>query len=195
MTINEYYGYKDDNFTHNSKALLHVIGNFNEYCILCDLIGKYLYLSNGEKKLKEKTYHFFLSKEETAKKDFLLDLRTYNRALKRLQEKGYITVFSDRNPKDMKKKISFFYLHRSKIQNAFKEGYRLLYNKDPPIYEQQNRKKTNNDKDVKTYDTKLTIDQQKYIKIQDKKLKAKHIAPTTYEDRVNFILNKNNKGI
>ena len=187
MTINEYYGYKDDCFTHNSKALLQIIDNFIEYSVLCDLIGKFLYLSQGEKILNKKVYHFFYSKEEIANKDFKLDLRTYNNALRKLQEKEYITVFSDRNPKDRKKKITFFYLHREKIQEAFKEGYKLLYNKDPQSLEAKQQK---NNKESNT--SKLTKQQKEALAVLSKKLKANVIDKYMYDKEVNRILNNNN---
>lgn len=189
MTINEYYGYKDDCFTHNSKALLQIIDNFIEYSVLCDLIGKFLYLSQGEKILNKKVYHFFYSKEEIADKDFKLDLRTYNNALRKLQEKEYITVFSDRNPKDRKKKITFFYLHREKIQEAFKEGYKLLYNKDPQSLEAKQQEST---KKQNTNVSKLTTQQQAVLMKIENDYKAKLITEQIYKIRKDRILNNNN---
>lgn len=190
MTINEYYGYKDDSFTHNSKALLHIIGNFIEYSVLCDLIGKFLYLSNGENNINGKVYHFFYSKEDIAEKDFKIDLRTYNNALKKLQEKGYVTVFSDRNPKDRKKKISFFYLHNQNIKEAFLQGYKLLCNKEPqPLAtkdtKQQSAKKHN-------AASKLTAQQQAELSQLEKTYQQGLIKENIYIMRKERILGNNN---
>lgn len=191
MTINEYYGYKDDSFTHNSKALLQVIGNFIEYSVLCDLIGKFLYLSNGENNINGKVYHFFYSKEDIADKDFKIDLRTYNNALKKLQEKGYVTVFSDRNPKDRKKKISFFYLHNQNIKEAFLQGYKVLCNKEPQPLQTKETKEPKQQNAKKQY-SKLSAQQQAELTKIEKDYQQGLIKENIYNMRRARILDTNN---
>lgn len=192
MTINDILSYNDDKFTHQSKALGLYLKNTVEWVILSDLLGKYCCIENSLKTHDNgKQYHYYYSKEDISNNDVFMDLKTYNRAIKRLEEKGLIKTFAERNLKDAKKKITYFFLDMNKIREAFLQGYKVLCNKEPqPLQAKETKEPKQPAKKQPT--NKLTAQQQAELIQLENKYKAGFIDEETYNMRMKRITNIDN---
>lgn len=195
MTINDILSYNDDKFTHQSKALGLYLKNTVEWVILSDLIGKYCCIDNSLKTHDNgKQYHYYYSKEDISNNDVFIDLKTYNRGIKRLEEKGLIKTFAGRNLKDAKKKITYFFLDIDKIREAFLQGYNLLCNKEPQPLKDKQAKDTKQQAAKKQYKaaSKLTTQQQAELSQLEKTYQQGLIKENIYNMRMERILGNNN---
>lgn len=189
MTINDILSYNDDKFTHNSKALGLYLKNTVEWVILSDLLGKYCCIENSLKTYDNgKQYHYYYSKEDISNNDVFIDLKTYNRAIKRLEEKGLIKTFAGRNLKDAKKKITYFFLDIDKIREVSLQGYKALCNKEPqPLHAKEPKQQA-----AKKQYSKLTAQQQAELSQLEKTYQQGLIKENIYNVRKERILDANN---
>lgn len=182
MKISDVIG-SEYQFTQNIKELGIILQDHTEYAILCDLISKYCNFTNATiQLLYNKQYHFFYSKQDAASKDVFINIQTYNRALKRLVEKGYVTTFEGRNEKNKMFKITYFFLNLENIKEAYRQGYMLMHKK-PAENRPQIEKKP-----AKT-EPKLSIQQQTKLKEIERLYKSNQIAKEIYEYKKEIILN------
>lgn len=109
-------GYK---FTQYIEELAAMLNDGIETLVLCNLLNTLCgYGSLTPKTLNGKEYHFYRSKESICKDELYIDVQKYNRAVKRLENKGLIKTFQGRNPKEKMRKITY---------NLINENYPSLY--------------------------------------------------------------------
>lgn len=107
-----------------SNNLHKAIKNITQTHILSNLINKYNAFSDGTILLKNnKEYHFYFFKRIIYEDELFLNKKTYDAALKALQEKGFIKVFTERAENNKLKNVTYFWLNIKLINS-------ILDNKD-----------------------------------------------------------------
>lgn len=100
-----------DDFFIVSLPIHKEIRNIKRTIILSDLIHRYnCTLDKKIKTINGKEYHFCQSKKDIYEK-LRITKNTYNSAIKKLEQKGFITTFYDRDPNNVMRYITFFKLN------------------------------------------------------------------------------------
>lgn len=107
-----------------SNNLHKAIKNITQTHILSNLINKYNAFSDGTILLKNnKEYHFYFFKKIIYEDELYLNKKTYDAALKSLEEKGFIKTFTERAENNKLKNVTYFWLNIKLINS-------ILDNKD-----------------------------------------------------------------
>lgn len=95
-----------------SNNLHKKIKNITHTYILCNLINKYNAFSDGTIRTKNnKEYHFYFFKKIIYEDELFLNKKTYDAALKSLEEKGFIKTFTERAENNKLKNVTYFWLN------------------------------------------------------------------------------------
>ena len=99
-------------FITYSYELNDRIDNNIHTLVLCNLINKFLNLSDGSELNKDGSiYHFYFFKKIIYKDELKISQNTYDAALKNLEEKGFIRTFSKRAETNKLKNVTYFWLN------------------------------------------------------------------------------------
>lgn len=111
-------------FITYSYELNDRIDNNIHTLVLCNLINKFLNLSDGSELNKDGSiYHFYFFKKVIYKDELKISQNTYDAALKNLEEKGFIRTFSKRAENNKLKNVTYFWVNIKLINS-------ILDNKD-----------------------------------------------------------------
>lgn len=95
-----------------SNNLHKAIKNITQTHILSNLINKYNAFSDGTILTKNnKEYHFYFFKKIIYEDELYLNKKTYDAALKSLEEKGLIKTFTERAENNKLKNVTYFWLN------------------------------------------------------------------------------------
>jgi hypothetical protein len=113
-------------FTQYVEELAAMLNDGIGTLVLCNLLNTLCgYGSLTPKTLNGKEYHFYRSKENICSDELYINVQQYNRAVKRLKDKGLIKTFQGRNPKEKMRKISYFYINIEAVRKLYLDGYSL----------------------------------------------------------------------
>lgn len=189
LECDEKHNYK---FTQYVEELAAMLNNGIETLVLCNLLNTLCgYGSLTSKTLNGKKYHFYRSKESICSDELYIDVQQYNRAVKRLEDKGLIKTFQARNPKEKMRKISYFYINIEAVRKLYLDGYKL---RNPPKKQDEtsvpanlNKESNKKPQKPKTFPTSTDPELMKL----EKDFACGYISKELYNYKRNRVLNNN----
>lgn len=130
-------------FITYSYELNDIIDNNIHTLVLCNLINKFLSLSDGSELNKDGSiYHFYFFKKIIYKDELKISQNTYDAALKNLEEKGFIRTFSNRAENNKLKNVTYFWVNIKLINSIL--GNKDVQEEKPKAEEKETLKQPEN---------------------------------------------------
>ncbi len=190
MLIKDIIGYDTYQFSQYIYELAAVIRNDTQTLVLCNLLNKLCNYTDATTKTHQngKQYHFYHSQKDIFTNELFIKKDKYEKAIKVLNEKGFISSFSAKQPQNKLIDITYFYINISKVKEVFEQGYKIIHKVDP----QQLTVKPAQKNKTTTGASKFTVQQQTELKKIENDFKAGFITPALYKMRKERITKNNN---